>query len=271
MWFFRILRSRQGGLPAVAESTNRQVIMKHIRESQIIDRNAPELSGLFDRLRDTLAGRHGITRARYLHLAPSAGGLRLKVSASPPLRPLAVDFVENRRHELLHDLPECLRRAQPRRFAGSGDAPAEGVPDPRRAAWKQYLEEMNRFIGEGWWHGFDVPTFGPCGRRGLFLINAPFGQALTSAYIGEVRRDVQDFHTAYSAVDLAAEPPPALAAEERALLLGLASGMRMEALAAEQGLTVRGTEDRLKRIRAKLGSRTTTEAVARAVAAGLIP
>jgi DNA-binding CsgD family transcriptional regulator len=258
-------------LPAVTESTNTRIVMKHIRESQIIDRNAPELSGLFNRLRDTLAGRHGITRARYLHLAPSAGGLRLKVSASPPLRPLAVDFVENRRHELLHDLPECLRRAQPRRFAGSGDAPPEGLRDPRRAAWKQYLEEMNRFIGEGWWHGFDVPTFGPCGRRGLFLINAPFGQALTSAYIGEVRRDVQDFHTAYSAVDLAVEPPPALAAEERALLLGLASGMRMEALSAQLGLTKRGTEDRLKRIRTKLGSRTTTEAVARAVAAGLIP
>jgi hypothetical protein len=244
--------------------------MKHIRESKIIDRDAPELSGLFDQLRDTLLGRHGITRARYLHLAPSAGGPRLKVSASPPLRPLATDFVENRRHELLYDLAACMREPQPRRFGTGCDAPDERVPEPLRAARKQYMAEVNRFIGEGWWHGFAVPTFGPAGRRGLFLINAPLGQALSSADIREVRRDVQDFHCAFSAADLAGERQPVLAAEERALPIGLASGLRMEALAGDLGLKVRGAEDRLRRIRDKLGSRTTVEAVATAVALELI-
>ena len=36
--------------------------------------------------------------------------------------------------------------------------------------------------------------------------------------------------------------------------------MRTEALAAEVGLTTRGTEDRLRRTRGKLESRTTVEA-----------
>lgn len=244
--------------------------MKYIRESQVIDRNAPELVDLFDQFRDTLSGRHGITKGRYAHLAPSAGGLNLKVSASLPLRPLAVDFVENRRHELCRDLPERMRRTEPLRFATGCGGLTEGIPEPLRAARREYELQVNQLIGEGWWHGFDVPTFGPCGRRGLFLMNPPPEQPLTTAYIADVRRDLQDFHIAYSAVDLAAEPPPQMAAEERELLLGLACGMRVEALAAELGLTTRGTEDRLKRIRAKLGARTTTEAVARAVSAGLI-
>ena len=31
--------------------------MRHIRKSEVIDRNAPELVDLFDNLRDTLLGR----------------------------------------------------------------------------------------------------------------------------------------------------------------------------------------------------------------------
>jgi DNA-binding CsgD family transcriptional regulator len=269
-WFFRISSHREGRLPAITESTNTGIAMKHIRQSKVIDRDAPELVDLFDHLRDTLIGRHGITKARYVHLAPSADGLSLKVAASPLLRPLAVDFVENRRHELLYDLAERMRRPEPTRFVTGGGASAKGIPEPLRAARQQYGAQINKFIGEGWWHGFDVPTFGPCGRRGLFLINAPLEQPLTSAYVTAVRRELQDFHVAYCAVDLAEQQQPPLAAEERELLCGLASGMRMAALAAELGLTTRGTEDRLKRVRAKLGSKTTAEAVAKAVAMGLI-
>ena len=47
------------------------IAMRHIRESEVIDRNAPELAGLFDHLRDTLMERHGVTRARYVHLVPA--------------------------------------------------------------------------------------------------------------------------------------------------------------------------------------------------------
>lgn len=243
--------------------------MRHIRKSEVIDRNAPGLVDLFDSLRDTLLERHGVTKARYVHLAPSTAGLRLKVSASPALRPLAVDFVENRRHELLYDLAERLRRSEPTRFLTDGGA-AEGVPEPLRFARQQYEVHMSRIIGEGWWHGFEAPTFGPCGRRGLFLINPPLEQPLTNAYVRDVRRDLQDFHLAYSAVDLTAEGPIRLAAGEHELLLGMACGLRTEALAAEVGLTTRGTEDRLKRTRDKLESRTTVEAAAKAAALGLI-
>jgi DNA-binding CsgD family transcriptional regulator len=243
--------------------------MRHIRRSEVIDRNAPELVALFDQLRDTLLGRHGVTKARYVHLAPSTAGLRLKVSASPALRPLAVDFVENRRHELLYDLAERLRRPEPTRFSTFPSA-TEDVPELLLSARQQYEAHLSRFIGEGWWHGFEAPTFGPCGRRGLFLINAPLEQPLTDAYVADVRRDLQDFHLAYSAVDLAAEQPLRLAAAEHELLRGMVSGMRTEALAAQVGLTTRGTEDRLKRTRDKLESRTTVEAAAKAVALGLI-
>jgi hypothetical protein len=174
------------------------IAMRHIRKSEVIDRNAPELAGLFDHLRDTLAERHGITKARYVHLAPSTAGLRLKVSTSPALRPLAIDLVENRRHLLLYDLAERLRRPDPTRFSTDGGA-AEDVPEPLRSARQQYEAHVSRLIGEGWWHGFEVPTFGPCGRRGVFLINAPLEQPLTNAYVTDVRRDLQDFRLAYSA------------------------------------------------------------------------
>ena len=244
--------------------------MKHIRTSEVIDRNAPELVDLFDRLRDTLAGRHGVTKARYVHVAPSTRGLRLKVSASPSLRPLAVDFVENRRHELLYDLADRLRRPEPTRFATSSSGGEESIPEPLRAARREYEAEMRRFIGEGWWHGFEVPTFGPCGRRGIFLINAPLEQPLASAYITDVRRDLQDFHLAFSAVDLSAEAPLRLATEEHDLLLGFAAGQRTEAVAADAGRSRRATEDRLRKIRDKLESRTTIEAASKAVSLGLI-
>jgi hypothetical protein len=134
--------------------------MRHIRKSEVIDRNAPELVDLFDHLRDTLQGRHGVTKARYVHLAPSTAGLRLKVSASPALRALATDFVENRRHELLYDLAERLRRPEPTRFS-TADRATEDVPERLRSARQQYEAYMSRFIGEGWWHGFEAPTFGP--------------------------------------------------------------------------------------------------------------
>lgn len=117
---------------------------------------------------------------------------------------------------------------------------------------------------------FEVPTFGPCGRRGIFLINAPLEQPLASAYIADVRRDLQDFHLAFSAVDLSAEAPLRLATEEHDLLLGFAAGQRTEAVAADAGRSRRATEDRLRKIRDKLESRTTIEAASKAVSLGLI-
>lgn len=245
--------------------------MKHIRASKVIDRNAPELVDLFDELRDTLLEQHGVAKARYLHLAPSAGGLSLKVSASPPLRQLARDFVENRRHELLYDLADRLRPLGPTRFGQNAGTLDGRVPDRLRAARRQYQAKVNEVVGEGWWHGFDVPTFGPSGRRGLFLINPPLEQPLTDRYMAGVRRDLQDFHMAYCSVDLATEDALPLVPDEKELLSGLASGMRIKAVAAHLGLTTRGVEDRLKRVREKLGSRTTVEAVAKAVTVGLIP
>lgn len=242
--------------------------MRHIRHSEVIDRNAPELVDLFDHLRDTLLERHGVTKARYIHVAPSIAGLRLKVSASPALRPLAVDFVENRRHELLFDLAERLRRAGPTRFANGGDRVE--MPERLQAARRQYDAEISRFIGEGWWHGFEVPAFGPSGHDGLFLINAPLEQPLSNRYIADVRRDLLEFHLAYADVELLAEPLPRLAAGEHDLLLGFASGLRTEAIAAETDRSQRATEDRLKKLRNRLESATTIEAAMKAVRLGLI-
>ena len=72
-------------------------------------------------------------------------------------------------HELLYDLADRLAagRSLPvsrpagqrrrREHSRTSCAPRAGNTRP----------EMSRFqIGEGWWHGFEVPTFGPCGRRG---------------------------------------------------------------------------------------------------------
>ena len=245
--------------------------MKHIHTSRIIDRNAPELVNLFDRLHETLLEQHGIAKARYLHLAPSAGGWNLKVWATPPLRPLACDFIENRRHELLYDLADRLRPVGPTRLGQSASSRDARVPDRLRAARWHYQAKVNELLGEGWWHGFDLPTFGPRGRRGFFLLNPPLEQPLTDRYMAAVRRDLQDFHVTFCAADLATEGTPPLVPDDQELLSGLAAGMRMQAVATRMGLSERGAEDRLKRVRDKLDSKTTIQAVAMAVEVGLIP
>ena len=85
----------------------------YIRSVEVIDRTLPDLAPLFDEMRDRLHDEHGITRARYYHAVPVADGARLAVSASPPVRALAEDYVRNRRHEIDHLLLERMRLAEP--------------------------------------------------------------------------------------------------------------------------------------------------------------
>jgi DNA-binding NarL/FixJ family response regulator len=115
-----------------------------------------------------------------------------------------------------------------------------------------------------------VPAFGPSGHDGLFLINAPLEQPLSNRYIADVRRDLLEFHLAYADVELLTEPPIRLAAGEHDLLLGFASGLRTEAIAAKTDRSQRATEDRLKKLRNRLESATTIEAATKAVRLGLI-
>ena len=103
----------------------------YIRSVEVIDRNLPDLAPLFDEMRDRLRDEHGITRARYYHAVPVADGARLAVSASPPIRALADDYVRNRRHEIDHLLLERMRLAEP--TVWDRERRDEGCPPRMRA------------------------------------------------------------------------------------------------------------------------------------------
>jgi DNA-binding CsgD family transcriptional regulator len=240
----------------------------YIRSVEVIDRNRPALSPLFDEMRNRLRDDHGVTKARYCHAVPLADGARLAVSASPPIRTLAEDYVRNRRHEVDCNLLERMQLTEPmvwdRARCIEGDA-------PRTRAMRQRWELIAReAIGEGWWHGFDVAVFGPRGRRGLFKINAPLEQRLDRAYMGGVRHVVQDFHLAYCRVELAAEQEFRLLPEEQDAIAGVAFGMKAEAIGDELGITGRTVEERLARVRKRLDCSTTPQAVAKVITLGLV-
>ena len=166
--------------------------MRHIRTSEVIDRNAPELVDLFDHLRDTLPGGTASPRRATCTLRHQPRGLRLKVSASPSLRPLAVDFVENRRHELLYDLADRLRRPEPTRFATAA-ARRRTFPNRCGPPGRNMRRRCAGSSAKAGGTALRCRPSGPADARGLFLINAPLEQPLASAYITDVRRDLQDF------------------------------------------------------------------------------
>lgn len=239
-----------------------------IRSVDVIDRNLPELAPLFNEMRNRLRDEHGVTRARYYHAVPVSDGARLAVSASPPIRALAEDYVRNRRHEIDHLLLERMRLAEP--AVWDRERRDGGCPPRLRATRQCWAALTQEVIGEGWWHGFDVAAFGPGGRCGLFKINAPLEQPLDRRYMGQVRHVLHDFHIAYCNVQLAAAPRIRLAIGDQAALARVAEGLKAEAIGYELGITSRAVEERLARVRKQLRCRTTTEAVAKAVVLGLI-
>ena len=149
---------------------------RHIRSVEVIDRTLPALAPLFDELRDRLRDDHGVTKARYRHAVPLVDGARLAVSASPPIRALADDYVRNRRHEVDFDLLERMQQTEPMVWDRARRARPARLGPARCASAGRLIER--EAIGDGWWHGFDVAVFGPRGRRGLFKINAPLEQPL---------------------------------------------------------------------------------------------
>lgn len=241
---------------------------RYIRSVEIIDRSLPGLSPLFDEMRDRLRDDHGVTKARYCHAVTLAGGAHLGVSASPPIRVLAEDYVLNRRHELDFTLLPKMRRVEPTRWA---DQPKdEECPRrilSRREAWRVLVKGA---LGDGWHHGFDVPVHSPDGCRGLFKINAPLEQPLTERYMRGVRYILSDFHLAYCTIQRAAAPRVRLAPGDREALAGIAAGLKIKAIGFELGIGVRAVDERLARARKALDCRTTPQAAAKAVALGLI-
>jgi DNA-binding CsgD family transcriptional regulator len=240
----------------------------YIRSVDVIDRTLPELAPLFDEMRDRLRDEHGVTRARYYHAVPVADDARRAVSASPPIRALADDYVRNRRHEIDHLLLERMRLAEP--TVWDRERRDDGCPPPMRATRHCWAKLTQEAIGDGWWHGFDVAAFGPGDRRGLFKINAPLEQPLDRRYMGRVRHVLQDFHLAYCTVQLAAAPRISLAPGDLAALARVAGGLKAETIGYELGITARAVEERLARVRKHLRCRTTTEAAAKAMVLGLI-
>ena len=220
----------------------------YIRSVEVIDRNLPDLAPLFDEMRDRLRDEHGITRARYYHAVPVADGARLAVSASPPIRALAEDYVRNRRHEIDHLLLERMRLAEPTGLgsANAGTKTALAADARTRQAWASLVRET---IGEGLVARLRRCRLRP-GRTARPVQDQRAARAAARRrYMARVRHVLQDFHLAYCQVQLAAAPRIRLAPGDQEALAGVAAGLKADAIGYELGITGRAVEERLARAR----------------------
>ena len=111
-------------------------------------------------------------------------------------------------------------------------------------------------------HGLQIPVFGPSGLEGAVSlggerIDASRGAKLALTLVAEAAlragRRVLDF--------LPQPRPDRLSAREREVLRWLAAGQRQADIAATLGLSERTIENHLRRIRLRLGAKTSAEAI----------
>lgn len=120
-------------------------------------------------------------------------------------------------------------------------------------------------------HGWQVPVFGPHGLVGAMSfggshIDDSLATRLALTLIGQAAlRRVMSFSPTAEA-----KGPSRLTAREQTVMRWMAAGKRQAETAAIMGLSERTIENHLRRIRQRLGAKTTTEAVRMAIRSGEI-
>jgi LuxR family transcriptional regulator (chaperone HchA-associated) len=111
-------------------------------------------------------------------------------------------------------------------------------------------------------HGLQIPVFGPSGLEGAVSlggesIDASRGAKLALSLVAE-----SALRAARRALDFSPNThPDRLSAREREVLRWLAAGKRQVDIAATLGLSERTIENHLRRIRLRLGAKTSAEAI----------
>jgi LuxR family transcriptional regulator, quorum-sensing system regulator BjaR1 len=120
-------------------------------------------------------------------------------------------------------------------------------------------------------HGLQIPVFGPTGLEGSVSLG---GERIDTTRSATLALDAVGTAALRQAMRLMDDPDPYsdgnLSAREREVLRWSAAGRRQIEIAATLGLSERTIENHLRRIRRKLGARTTAEAVRIALRVGAI-
>jgi DNA-binding CsgD family transcriptional regulator len=120
-------------------------------------------------------------------------------------------------------------------------------------------------------HGLQIPVFGPTGLEGAVSLG---GERIDTSRSATLALGAVGTAALRQAMRLLVDPDPYsegnLSAREREVLRWSAAGRRQIEIAATLGLSERTIENHLRRIRRKLGARTTAEAVRIALRVGAI-
>lgn len=120
-------------------------------------------------------------------------------------------------------------------------------------------------------HGLQIPIFGPTGLEGAVSLG---GERIDTRRVVTLAMVAVGTAALRQAIRLLEDSDPhfegILSAREREVLRWSAAGRRQNEIAATLGLSERTIENHLRRIRRKLGARTTAEAVRIALRTGAI-
>lgn len=120
-------------------------------------------------------------------------------------------------------------------------------------------------------HGLQVPVFGPAGLEGAISFGGVKIDATRTATLALALVGTAALRSARNLLQGSSEPRnSSLSSREREVLQWIAAGRRQLDIAGTLGLSERTIENHLRRIRLRLGAKTTAEAVRIAIRAGII-
>ena len=160
------------------------------------------------------------------------------------------------------------------RFGASIIAPMDWTAFDSQSEFAPLFEAARKFgVGE---HGISVPVINPFGERGVFTVTSNMSRserdALVSTILPSLHHEAQILYLlALDVIDsVFSFPSDALSDNERSILKMLASGLVPSVIARQSGFSSRMVENLTTSILTKLKSRSTEQAVARAVTMGLL-
>lgn len=160
------------------------------------------------------------------------------------------------------------------RFGPSIIAPVDWTVFDSQPEFAPLFKAARKFgVGE---HGVSVPVINPFGERGVFTVTSnmsrPEWDVLLPKILPSLRHEAQILHLlALDVIDsVFSFPLDALSDNERSILKMLASGLIPSVIARQTGFASRMVENLTASILTKLKSRSTEQAVARAVTAGIL-
>lgn len=160
------------------------------------------------------------------------------------------------------------------RFGASIIAPVDWAVFESQPEFATLFQAAKAFgVGE---HGISVPVINPFGERGLFTVTSNMSRlewdALIPKILPSLRHEAQILHLlALDVIDsVISFPSDALSDSEQRILKMLAAGLLPAVITRQTGFSSQMVESLTTSVLTKLKSRTTEQAIARAVSANLL-